>query len=82
MTMADPPWEFSQITERALAKHERRRVRRLLGRGNLRTYLGRPCPYCGVVMTDEAGPNNWRAPAAITGSSRSSLSRAIPTLPG
>lgn len=30
MTTIDPPWELSQITEKARAKHDRRRTRRLL----------------------------------------------------
>ena len=52
MTTIDPPWELSQITEKARAKHDRRRTRRLLHRGRLTEYLDRPCPYCGVAMTD------------------------------
>jgi hypothetical protein len=23
-------------------------------------YLGRPCPYCGIAMSDFNGPNDWR----------------------
>jgi hypothetical protein len=63
MTMINPPWELSQITERARAKHDRRRVRRLLGRGRLTEYLDQPCPYCGVPMTDWNGREDWRAPS-------------------
>jgi hypothetical protein len=60
------PWELSQVSELARAKHERRKLRdlrrRLLGRGRLSAYLGTPCPYCSILMSDCDGPEGWRAP--------------------
>jgi 5-methylcytosine-specific restriction endonuclease McrA len=61
------PCEFSQISELARAKHERRRLRdrkrRLLGRGRLLEWLGKACPYCGLLMSDRDGSQGWRAPS-------------------
>jgi hypothetical protein len=55
MTLIAPPWELSQITERARAKRNRRRTRRLLTHGQLTEYLDTPCPYCSVLMSDWMG---------------------------
>jgi hypothetical protein len=63
MTLIGPPLELSQIGDRARAKRDRRRTRRLLTRGRLTEYLDRPCRYCGVLMTDWNGPEDWRAPS-------------------
>jgi 5-methylcytosine-specific restriction endonuclease McrA len=63
MTLIGPPWELSQITERARAKRQRRRTRRPLTHGQLTEYLDTPCPYCGVLMTDWNGREDWRAPS-------------------
>jgi hypothetical protein len=60
------PWGLSQIRELVRFKHAqrttKRRARRLLDRGRLAEYLDRPCPYCGILMTDWNGRNDWRAP--------------------
>ncbi len=60
------PWELSQITERARAKDDRRRVRRLLHRGRLTEYLNRPCPYCRIAMTNWNGRKIGERQAVIT----------------
>jgi 5-methylcytosine-specific restriction endonuclease McrA len=44
-------------------KRERRRVKRLLGRGNLGEWTGKSCPYCRRIMTNLGGPNDDRAPS-------------------
>jgi hypothetical protein len=49
MTMINPPWELSQVTEKARAKRNRRRTRRLLTRVRLTEYLDRLCPCCGML---------------------------------
>ena len=54
---------LSQTSEKTRAKHQRRRVRRLLGRGRLWEWLDQPCPYCGVLMMDWNGREGWRAPS-------------------
>src|SRR5262249_22995756 len=56
-------WELSRISWKTLARRDRRRTRRLLGRGRLVEYLGKPCPSCGVAMSDINGPNDHRAPS-------------------
>jgi 5-methylcytosine-specific restriction endonuclease McrA len=63
MTMIAPPWELSQISEKARAKHDRRRTRRLLTRDRLTEHLDQSCPYCGVLITDWNGRSDWRAPS-------------------
>ena len=64
--MTELPWGLSQIRELVRFKHAqrttKRRARRLLDRGRLAEYLDRPCPYCGILMTDWNGRNDWRAP--------------------
>ena len=54
---------LSQISEWTRAKRTRRRTRRLLHRGRLTEYLGQPCPYCGILMADWNGQNDWRTPS-------------------
>ena len=61
--MSDLPWELSQISKRVRARHRRHKTRRLLGRGRLTEYLGAPCPYFSVAMSDFNGRNDWRAPS-------------------
>jgi hypothetical protein len=72
------PWELSQIGEKARARRDRRRIGRLLGRGRLFEYLGLPCPYCGIAMSDLNGRNEWRAPSRdhCTPKSRGGRNRA------
>jgi hypothetical protein len=60
----DLPWELSQLRSYREWRNRRRIQRRLLGSGGLRAWIGRPCPYCRVPMSDFKHLAQARATAA------------------
>ena len=60
------PWEISEAAVDRLAPivgARRRDLSTRIGSGRLKAFLGKHCPYCGVVMNRDRGWNGRQAPS-------------------